>query len=149
MSGQKRLNKAIRNNRVVALPSKKIERPIDSDIIIAMCNIIKDTSHELLPEKLNTSTSELDSHFPVEKLSSLMIHWNSVADLFTELGNFIKDPLLNYGENVTLAFGTTASQLRGTGFKIRSLRRIIVAKLDEGSASLIPEFKSITDTTKE
>ena len=28
MSGQKRLNKAIRNNRVVALPSKKIERPI-------------------------------------------------------------------------------------------------------------------------
>ena len=28
MSGQKRLNKAIRINRVVALPSKKIERPI-------------------------------------------------------------------------------------------------------------------------
>lgn len=28
MSGQKKLNKAIRNNRVVALPSKKIERPI-------------------------------------------------------------------------------------------------------------------------
>ena len=26
MSGQKRLNRAIRNNRVVALPSKKIER---------------------------------------------------------------------------------------------------------------------------
>ena len=28
MSGQKRLNKAIRNNRVVAMPSRKIERPI-------------------------------------------------------------------------------------------------------------------------
>lgn len=28
MSGQKRLNKAVRNNRVVAMPSKKIERPI-------------------------------------------------------------------------------------------------------------------------
>jgi len=28
MSGQKRLNKAIRNNRVVAMPSKTIERPI-------------------------------------------------------------------------------------------------------------------------
>lgn len=28
MSGQKRLNKAIRNNRVVAMPSKKVERPI-------------------------------------------------------------------------------------------------------------------------
>jgi len=28
MSGQKRLNKAIRNNRVVAMPSKKIERSI-------------------------------------------------------------------------------------------------------------------------
>ena len=28
MSGQKKLNKAIRNNRVVAMPSKKVERPI-------------------------------------------------------------------------------------------------------------------------
>ena len=28
MSGQKRLMKAIKNNRVVAMPSKKIERPI-------------------------------------------------------------------------------------------------------------------------
>lgn len=28
MSGQKRLMKAIKNNRVVALPSKKVERPI-------------------------------------------------------------------------------------------------------------------------
>ena len=28
MSGQKRLNRAVRNNRVVAMPSKKIERPI-------------------------------------------------------------------------------------------------------------------------
>ena len=28
MSGQKRLNKLIKNNRVVAMPSKKIERPL-------------------------------------------------------------------------------------------------------------------------
>lgn len=28
MSGQKRLMKAIKNNRVVAMPSKKVERPI-------------------------------------------------------------------------------------------------------------------------
>ena len=28
MSGQKKLLKAVKNNRVVAMPSKKIERPI-------------------------------------------------------------------------------------------------------------------------
>jgi hypothetical protein len=28
MSGQKKLLKAVKNNRVVALPSKKVERPI-------------------------------------------------------------------------------------------------------------------------
>jgi hypothetical protein len=31
MSGQKRLNRAIRNNRVVALPSKKVERVVTDD----------------------------------------------------------------------------------------------------------------------
>jgi hypothetical protein len=28
MSGQKKLLKAVKNNRVIALPSKKVERPI-------------------------------------------------------------------------------------------------------------------------
>ena len=50
MSGQKKLLKAVKNNRVVAMPSKKIERPIldrEGNKIISKDGIVQSETVQL------------------------------------------------------------------------------------------------------
>ena len=121
---------------------KNIERPIDPDIMISVLNILKDTGRNVFPERI-TSTGNISSTIPPEKVASYVTDWNSIVDLVVNVDNIIKDPAYGYGDNVSQAYAAVTKNLRGIGFKLRSLRRLIANELEEGQEKLIPKLKSI------
>jgi hypothetical protein len=121
---------------------KNIERPIDPDIMISVLNILKDTGRNVSPERI-TSTGNISSTIPPEKVASYVTDWNSIVDLVVNVDNIIKDPAYGYGDNVSQAYAAVTKNLRGIGFRLRSLRRLIAGELEAGQEKLIPKLKSI------
>jgi hypothetical protein len=122
---------------------KNIERPIDPDMMIMVRNLIKHTCRYSFPERIATSEN-ITSIIPTEKMASYAVNWNSIVDLVVNIESIISDSKYGYGENVSENYTVVTKSLRVIGFKLRSIRRIMVGEIGTGADKLIPELKAIT-----
>jgi len=154
VGGKKDLKKEFSHEEVIAISNKldelkrdkgldKIERPIDPDILSNVFEILKDTGRSVFPEKRIVNNDKISETIPVEKVASYVVNWNSIVDLIVNIESVIKESKYNYNEAINQKFATMTKSLRSIGFKLRSLRLLVVQEVGEGAESLIPDLKSI------
>jgi MoxR-like ATPase len=154
VGGKKDLKKEFSHEEVIAISNKldelkrdkgldKIERPVDPDILTSVFEILKDTGRSVFPDKRVSSTEKISDTIPAEKVSSYVVNWNSIVDLIVNIESVIKDPKYGYNEAINQKFAAVTKSLRSIGFKLRSLRILVVQEVGEGAESLIPDLKSI------
>ena len=154
-SGKKKTDKSIFtkeeiiaiNNKLTELKNdkelKNIERPIDTSVLSTMFEILKNTGHGVFPEKISgSSEGNISATIPPEKLATYVMQWNSIVDLIVNIDSILKDSRFGYDDSIISEYGMTTKALRGIGWKLRSLRRLISGEL-KGTDSLIPTLKSI------
>ena len=118
---------------------KNIERPIDPAMIDTLCKILKESGKEVSKIKVASNEKMLDKISP-EKFIGYVTYWNTVADLATEIQNLISDSSMNYKSNTLMTVKDTQEDLRNGGFKLRSVRKIILIE-DPALGNIIPEIK--------
>ena len=108
-----------------------------------MFEILKNTGHSVFPEKISgSSEGNISATIPPEKLATYVMQWNSIVDLIVNIDSILKDSKFGYDDSIISEYGMTTKALRGIGWKLRSLRRLISGEL-KGADSLIPTLKSI------
>lgn len=151
--GKKKENKSVfTKEEVIAINNKltelkndkelqKIERPINVDVLRSMFEILKNTGHGVFPEKIS-SAGNISATIPPEKVATYVVQWNSIVDLVDNIDSILKESRFGYDDSIVQDFGLTTKALRGIGWKLRSLRRLIAGEL-KGADNLIPALKSI------
>jgi len=119
----------------------KIERPINVEVMKNIFEILKNTGHGVFPEKIS-STGNISATIPPEKVATYVVQWNSIVDLVDNIDSILKESRFGYDDGIVQEFGLTQKALRGIGWKLRSLRRLIAGEM-KGADSLIPALKSI------
>lgn len=118
-----------------------IERPIDPDVIGKICEITKKTGTGLTKTKVSSSDKLLDK-IPADKFIDTVVKWNMIADLISGVDSFVGDASLKYKEKDKTALRDTIDDLRNAGFKLRSLKKLILQE-DKALDSMIPEVKAL------
>lgn len=151
--GKKKENKSVfTKEEIIAINNKlselkndkeleKIERPINVDVMKIIFDILKNTGFNIFPEKVSSS-GDISATIPPEKVASYVMQWNSIVHLVDSLESIIKEPRFGYNESTSQDFELAQKALRGIGWKLRSLRRLVSNEL-KGADSLIPELESI------
>ena len=75
-----------------------------------------------------------------ENFIGYVTYWNTVAELATDLQSLISDSKMNYKGNTVMIVKDTQEDLRNGGFKLRSLRKILLIE-DPALGNIIPEIK--------
>lgn len=122
---------------------KNIERPIDPAMIETLCRITKTSGKDIANIKISSSERLLDKISP-ETFMGYVTYWNVVADLLTSIQNVVADPVVNYKGNSITCVKETQEDLRNCGFKLRSLRKILLME-DPALGNIIPEVTSFKD----
>ena len=153
--GNKELKKQFTHEEVNALINKfaelkrdkqiqNIERPIDPDIVLNICNIVRDTGKGLFPTKI--SSTEDVTKIPIENLASYVVNWNSIVDLVILVDSILREPKFGYSDKIVNDLNVINKTLRSVGFKLRSIKKMVSGE-HPGADKLIPEIKSITNET--
>jgi len=119
----------------------KIERPINVEVMKTVFEILKKTGHANFPEKASIS-GNISTTIPPEKMATYVVQWNSIVRLVNNINSILKESRFGYDDNIIQEFELTTKALRGIGWKLRSLRRLIAGEL-KGADSLIPSLESI------
>jgi hypothetical protein len=106
-----------------------------------MFEILKNTGHGVFPEKIS-STGNISATIPPEKVANYVVQWNNIVHLVDNIDSILKEPRFGYDDGIVQDFGLTQKALRGIGWKLRSLRRLISGEM-KGADSLIPPLESI------
>lgn len=130
-------------NKISELRSDKdlsnIERPIDPAMIETLCKILKDSGKEVSKIKVS-SNEKMTDKITSESFIGYVTYWNTVAELATDLQSLISDSKMNYKGNTVMIVKDTQEDLRNGGFKLRSLRKILLIE-DPALGNIIPEIK--------
>ena len=121
---------------------ENIERPIDPDVIKNIYLILKTTGNNLFPDRITTAEG-ISATLPPEKISGIINKWNSLVDLTRTFNSIMEDTKYGYNDASKQNFAVLVKFLRSVGFKLRSLRRIVIGDLGDGYDKLIPDSKSI------
>lgn len=131
-------------NKISELRSDKdlnnIERPIDPDCISNLCKIARNSGINATKIKINNTGRFLDQ-MSVEAFCGFVVYWNTISDLMSGLRDLISDTSRGYKQETTTALNTAQEDLKTAGFKLKSLRKIILQE-DNALGSIIPEVKS-------
>lgn len=117
-----------------------IERPIDPACIEKLCKLSKDSGASIAKFKVSTTDKFLDK-VSSETFIGYVTYWNTLSDLMTSLQDLVTDSTKGYKDNTVSVLKTTQEDLRTSGFKLRSIRKIILQE-DPSIGSLIPEIRS-------
>lgn len=117
-----------------------IERPIDPACIEKLCKLSKDSGSSITKIKVSTTDKFLDK-VSSETFIGYVTYWNTLSDLMTSLQDLVTDSTKGYKDNTASVLKTTQEDLRTSGFKLRSIRKIILQE-DPSIGSLIPEIRS-------
>lgn len=117
-----------------------IERPIDPACIEKLCKLSKDSGASIAKFKVSTTDKFLDK-ISSETFIGYVTYWNILSDLMTSLQDLVTDFTKGYKDNTVSVLKTTQEDLRTSGFKLRSIRKIILQE-DPSIGSLIPEIRS-------
>lgn len=119
---------------------ENIERPIDPACIEKLCKLSKDSGSSITKIKVSTTDRFLDK-VPTETFIGYVSYWNTLSDLMTSLQSLISDSTKGYENNTMSLLKNTQEDLRTSGFKLRSIRKIILQE-DPSMGSLIPDIRS-------
>lgn len=119
---------------------ENIERPIDPACIEKLCKLSKDSGSSITKIKVSTTDKFLDK-VPTETFIGYASYWNTLSDLMTSLQSLISDSTKGYKDDTMSLLKNTQEDLRTSGFKLRSIRKIIL-KEDPSMGSLIPDIRS-------
>lgn len=119
---------------------ENIERPIDPACIEKLCKLSKDSGSSITKIKVSTTDKFLDK-VPTETFIGYVSYWNTLSDLITSLQSLISDSTKGYKDDTMSLLKNTQEDLRTSGFKLRSIRKIILQE-DPSMGSLIPDIRS-------
>lgn len=119
---------------------ENIERPIDPACIEKLCKLSKDSGSSITKIKVSTTDKFLDK-VPTETFIGYVFYWNTLSDLMTSLQSLISDSTKGYKDDTMSLLKNTQEDLRTSGFKLRSIRKIILQE-DPSMGSLIPDIRS-------
>ncbi len=119
---------------------ENIERPIDPAYIEKLCKLSKDSGSSITKIKVSTTDKFLDK-VPTETFIGYVSYWNTLSDLMTSLQSLISDSTKGYKDDTMSLLKNTQEDLRTSGFKLRSIRKIILQE-DPSMGSLIPDIRS-------
>lgn len=119
---------------------ENIERPIDPACIGKLCKLSKDSGSSITKIKVSTTDKFLDK-VPTETFIGYVSYWNTLSDLMTSLQSLISDSTKGYKDDTMSLLKNTQEDLRTSGFKLRSIRKIILQE-DPSMGSLIPDIRS-------
>lgn len=119
---------------------ENIERPIDPACIEKLCKLSKDSGSSITKIKVSTTDKFLDK-VPTETFIGYVSYWNTLSDLMTSLQSLISDSTKGYKDDTMSLLKNTQEDLRTSGFKLRSIRKIILQE-DPSMGSLIPDIRS-------
>jgi MoxR-like ATPase len=117
-----------------------IERPVDSDVVAKMCEIMVASGKKFSAISMPKNTNVLDQ-IPVETFNGYATYWGFLADTMSELRNLVKDSSKGYKEDTTEKINETVDDLHRAGLKLKSVRKMITIQ-DPSIGSVIPEIKS-------
>jgi MoxR-like ATPase len=154
VNGNKELKTSFTHEEINALINKfeelkrdkqiqNIERPIDPDVMMKICGIIRDTGKGLFPTRI-TSTADVTS-IPLNELAGYVVDWNSIVESVNIIDSILRESRYGYSEEVTNNLNLIVKTLRSVGFKLRSVKKMVSGE-NKGADKLIPEIKSITST---
>lgn len=119
---------------------ENIERPIDPACIEKLCKLSKNSGSSITKIKVSTTDKFLDK-VPTETFIGYVSYWNTLSDLMTSLQSLISDSTKGYKDGTVSLLKNTQEDLRTSGFKLRSIRKIILQE-DPSVGSLIPDIRS-------
>ena len=119
---------------------KNIERPIDPECISKLCKISRDSGINATKIKVNQTGRFLDQ-MSVETFTGYVTYWNTLTDLMTSLRELVSDNSKGYKSETTSVLNTTQEDLRTAGFKLRSIKKIILQE-DPALGNIIPDVRS-------
>ena len=119
---------------------KSIERPIDPECISKLCKISRDSGINATKIKVNQTGRFLDQ-MSVETFTGYVTYWNTLTDLMTSLRELVSDNSKGYKSETTSVLNTTQEDLRTAGFKLRSIKKIILQE-DPALGNIIPDVRS-------
>lgn len=119
---------------------ENIERPIDPACIEKLCKLSKDSGSSITKIKVSTTDKFLDK-VPTETFIGYVSYWNTLSDLMISLQSLISDSTKGYKDDTMSLLKNTQEDLRTSGFKLRSIRKIILQE-DPSMGSLIPDIRS-------
>ena len=119
---------------------KSVSRPIDGAIISSLCDNIKETTSRI-STKVSTSGKFLDS-ISADKFIANVVTWNMIVDIATSIVELVNSANMDYFEDTKNKVRGFTSDLRPVGFKIRSLRKMVLQE-DPTLGATIPEVKSV------
>lgn len=119
---------------------ENIERPIDPACIEKLCKLSKDSGSSITKIKVSTTDKFLDK-VPTETFIGYVSYWNTLSDFITSLQSLISDSTKGYKDDTMSLLKNTQEDLRTSGFKLRSIRKIILQE-DPSMGSLIPDIRS-------
>lgn len=120
---------------------ENIERPIDPACIEKLCKLSKDSGSSITKIKVSTTTDKFLDKVPTETFIGYVSYWNTLSDLMTSLQSLISDSTKGYKDDTMSLLKNTQEDLRTSGFKLRSIRKIILQE-DPSIGSLIPDIRS-------
>lgn len=118
-----------------------IKRPIDSSIMKKMCDIMKSSASNYKNLKVDRNKKPLDQ-FPIDKFNGMVSYWSYLADLTTEVYNFINKEDYEYEEITVNTVKDTREDLRRSSLKLLAVRRILVIDKPELS-KILPEINNL------
>lgn len=131
-------------NKLSELKSDKdleqIERPIDPACIEKLFKLSKDSGSSITKIKVSTTDKFLDK-VPVETFIGYVSYWNTISDLMTSIQSLITDSSKGYKDDILALLKNTQEDLRTSGFKLRSIRKIILQE-DPSMGSMVPDIRS-------
>ena len=116
---------------------ENIERPIDPACIEKLCKLSKDSGSSITKIKVSTTTDKFLDKVPTETFIGYVSYWNTLSDLMTSLQSLISDSTKGYKDDTMSLLKNTQEDLRTSGFKLRSIRKIILQEDPSIGLSLI------------
>lgn len=117
-----------------------ISRPIGEVVFTSICENISTVATKLANIK---TTGAKVTEIPLETVSGSVMVWNAIADTMTLANDIVFNSGFGYDKSKMPAVITKINDnLRESGFKLKSVKRIILSKNPEAE-SLIPAIKSI------
>lgn len=119
---------------------KQIGRPIDPACIEKLFKLSKDSGSSITKIKVSTTDKFLDK-VPVETFIGYVSYWNTISDLMTSIQGLVTDSSKGYKDDTLSLLKNTQEDLRTSGFKLRSIRKIILQE-DPSMGSMVPDIRS-------